>query len=211
MSKGFVCGRAAAVIALFSFAFLQSFPASAAPGATPGDGGVTATGAGTYSIPIRIPDGVNGLQPNLAISYHSRGGRGLAGIGWDISGIPEIRRCGQIHAIDSKQTGISLNANDRFCLNGERLILGKNSSSYGSNGAFYYTEIDDYAKVTSYTSGGYGTAPSSFRATMVQGRNTGWPDLRIRQDSRVARGAVRLGCAGELGPESDHGSEWKLH
>lgn len=148
----------AVVVCIFVYlGFLT--PALAAPGATPGDGDVTATGAATYSIPIRIPEGVNGLQPSVALAYHSRAGNGLAGVGWNVTGVSEIRRCGQIFAIDGKQTGVALNTNDRFCLDGERLVRG--TGTYGANGATYYTEIESYAKVTSYTSGGGGSLPGN--------------------------------------------------
>lgn len=133
--------------------------AQAAPGATPGEGGVSSTGAAQYSIPIRVPAGINGVQPNISLQYHSRAGNQLAGKGWSIAGIPQIERCGQIHAIDGKQTGIRLNTGDRFCLDGQRLVRG--TGTYGANGATYYTEIESFAKVTSYTSGGEGSAPGS--------------------------------------------------
>lgn len=140
-------------------AFLFTAQAVAAPGATSGQGSVSASGAATYSIPIRIPNGINGFQPAISLNYHSRAGVGHAGQGWSLGGIPEIRRCGKFFALDGKQTGVALTTADRFCLNGERLVSG--SGTYGANNATYYTEVESYAKVTSYTSGGSGSAPAS--------------------------------------------------
>src|SRR5215831_2098764 len=35
------------------------------------------SGAASYRVPIWVPDGVNGLQPSLAVSYNSQSGTGL--------------------------------------------------------------------------------------------------------------------------------------
>ena len=42
------------------------------------------TGTLTSSIPIEVPLGRNGMQPNLAISYESAGGNGWVGVGWKL-------------------------------------------------------------------------------------------------------------------------------
>lgn len=61
------------------------------------------SGAATYSYPIEVPPGRNGLQPNIDISYSSRGvdgpivsdgqDQGPLGLGWNINNI-EITRSG---------------------------------------------------------------------------------------------------------------------
>ena len=133
--------------------------AAAAPGATPGDGSVSATGAATYNIPIRIPAGINGMQPNLALSYHSRNGRGEGGWGWAISGVSAIERCGQIFDIHGKVTGVELGTNDRFCLDG--VYLNNYSGTYGANNTSYHLERFDYSVLYSYRGTGDGTDPST--------------------------------------------------
>ncbi len=42
------------------------------------------TGALNYSIPIKVPAGRNGVQPDLALTYRSNRGNGWVGAGWDL-------------------------------------------------------------------------------------------------------------------------------
>ena len=66
----------------------------ASVGYLPGSGSVTPQGGYTYTLPLEVPAGRAGMQPSLALSYAS-GGNGVLGVGWSLSGLSSITRCGQ--------------------------------------------------------------------------------------------------------------------
>ena len=88
---------------------------------TPGVPSVGEDGSASYRIPIWVPDGINGLQPNLAVEYNSEGGVGLLGPRWRLTGISTITRCRKTRAQDGVQTGIDF-FGDTFCLDGQRMV-----------------------------------------------------------------------------------------
>jgi RHS repeat-associated protein len=107
----------------------------------------TEGGASTYRVPLVVPPGRAGLQPELAVVYHSRGGNGLGGMGVSLAGLGSIHRCPQTIEQDGAARAVKYDANDRLCLDGQRLVL-VSGSTYGANGAVYRTEVDDFARVT---------------------------------------------------------------
>ena len=62
------------------------------------------------------------MQPSLSLAYNSQGGNGLLGMGWAIGGLSTIHRCGATIEVDGFKGGVNYDANDRLCLDGERLI-----------------------------------------------------------------------------------------
>jgi len=129
-------------------------------GAIPGSADVTAMGAATYNIPIEIVPGTQGVQPNLNIVYNSTVEVGLLGVKWSLSGISAITRTGQTFYHDNNRTAIQMNQNDRFCLDGNRLLV-REPYSYGASQATYYSEIEDYSRVVPY--GTLGAGPEYFK------------------------------------------------
>ena len=57
-------------------------------------------GNASYTIPIEVPAGVNGMQPSLSITYDSQAGNGLVGYGCNLDGFSKITRGGKIQAGD---------------------------------------------------------------------------------------------------------------
>jgi RHS repeat-associated protein len=60
------------------------------PGTIGGSINVGESGSASYTVPIQVSPGSNGMQPNIAISYNSGGGNGLMGYGWDLGATSAI-------------------------------------------------------------------------------------------------------------------------
>ena len=89
---------------------------------TPQNVKVTSGGAASLAIPIVVPPGTAGVEPKLAFTYNSQGENSLLGVGWSVSGLPVVHRCPRTVAQDGVLGGINYDANDRFCLDGARLM-----------------------------------------------------------------------------------------
>lgn len=133
---------------------------------------VSSSGAAVYNIPIALPPGIGGVQPELSITYSSQGGSGLAGWGWNVSSVSSITRIsattfhdGRVGKVDftSGSTG------DRFSLNGQRLML--KSGTYGADGSVYETEQFSNLKITAYGVSSFGASygPAYFRVDYPDG------------------------------------------
>jgi hypothetical protein len=165
-----VFGFAAAALGLAAF-FMPGLPgwrdwAQAQSMALPGKMGVSETGAATYEVPITVPPGTAGMVPSLSLSYNSQSGNGLLGMGWQLEGLPSLGRCPRTIAQDGVRGGINFDADDRFCLDGQRLMAI--SGAYGADGTEYRTEIESFAKVISR--GTAGTGPAWFEVRTKTGQ-----------------------------------------
>jgi RHS repeat-associated protein len=188
----------------FSFALLAAFaphfaqaaapvtpspPAAPSPQtpemAIPGSGGVSPLGAYTYTIPIQVPPGTKGMAPKLALTYSSSAGDGHLGWGWSLSGLSAITRCPQTFAQDGVHGGVNFDSdgnggtNDRFCLDGQRLILV--SGDYGAPGSTYATESTGFQKIV---------------ASGFQGNGPGWFDVWTKDGTHYQYGNGSATCNG---------------
>lgn len=91
-------------------------------GSLPGAVTVSPKGSANYSIPPVVPPGTAGVAPAVALEYDSQAGMDMLGLGWKVSGQSRITRCGKTVAVDAVTRDISLDAQDPFCLDGQRLI-----------------------------------------------------------------------------------------
>lgn len=150
-----------------------------AAGRMPGEFSVSDGGAAVYRLPIELTPGSNGHRPTLELVYSSHGGDGFLGRGWGLSGLHQITRIGQIRPSDGVLSGVSVDASDRFALDGRRLMAV--SGDYGAPQSVYRPEIDDFTKVVSY--GQAGSGPKSFSAWLRDGSR--W-DLGAIDDARLS-------------------------
>ena len=132
----------------------------------PGQFDVTPTGAAAYSIPIAVSPGTGGMVPSLSLEYSSQSGDGIMGLGFSLSGLPSIGRCPRTVAQDGVKGSVNYDTDDRFCLEGQRLIAI--SGTYGADGTEYRTEIEGFSKVQSF--GAQGTGPALFKVWTKSGQ-----------------------------------------
>lgn len=116
-------------------------------GTTEGSFRVDESGAATYSIPISAADGTAGVKPSISMQYSSGAANGIAGIGWKIGGLSLVSRCRQTLDQDKNPEPITFSSTDRYCLDGQRLVL-ETGTTYGAANSTYRTEIESGAIVT---------------------------------------------------------------
>ena len=184
--KQFIRGMALSGIASISAANPH------AVGTLPGKFSVANNGAANYHVPIEVPPGVNGLQPNLSLVYNSQKGNGLLGVGWSIDGLDTISRCQTNKAKDGFIDAVDFDDNDKFCLNGERLVAI--NGNYGVDGTEYRTENDSYAKIISYSRQGNG--PAYFKVWFKNGHIA---EFGVSDDSRIEAN------------QQEHVAEWLIN
>src|SRR6185436_2070613 len=70
--------------------YAPSQPFGYVPGTFTADG----SGAATFNLPIVVPPGTAGVEPTLSLAYTSHRENGYVGMGWQLSGLSAIGRCG---------------------------------------------------------------------------------------------------------------------
>lgn len=172
---------------------------NAMAGTLPGELGINNGGAATYSIPIVVPPGTAGLQPQVSLNYNSQGGNSIVGLGWSLSGTSRIQRCGQTIAQDGVNARINFTLSDRLCLDGQRLVLVNQTMSdanYWSDTAEYRTESDSFSRITAQGS----SSQRSFKVQSKDGRITTYGGSTSSVVKAIVKevGAGVLACNGAV-------------
>lgn len=115
-------------------------------GAIPGVIDVTPAGAATYTVPVEVVPGTGGMQPGLSVCYNSQSGTGALGTKWFLSGLSAVSRAPRSIYHDGNRSSVGLNGEDRFALDGNRL-LQSSGGMYGGNGTSYVTEIESFSTI----------------------------------------------------------------
>ena len=205
--RSYFCKSALAAVAAIALAAAPlETRAGTVAGVTDGALSVDKLGAAVYSVPIAVPPGVAGMEPALSVNFRSRvGSNNVMGLGWSIGGLSLIHRCARTPVQDGAKGGIDFDADDRFCLDGQRLVAI--SGNYGANGTEYRTEVDSFARITSY--GTAGTGPESFEVEARDGRIIAYgatTDSRVEVEGGTS---VRLWAASRV--EDRLGNYMTLH
>lgn len=162
-------------------------------GVTAGAFDVNQSGGMNYTLPIYAPKGRGGLAPQLALSYDSSAGNGIAGQGWNISGASSITRCLRSREHDpgvDVLSAVSMTWDDVYCLDGTRLFKVSETETEVE----YKTELANFSHIIGkkdpnvpngpkqffvYTKSGerwtYGAPGPSFKANVIfsSAENTG--------------------------------------
>ena len=126
------------IVFIMDIGFMLQAQNSDFVGAIPGSIDVSPMGAATYTIPIEVVPGTQGMQPNLSIVYNSMGGMGLLGMKWDLTGLSAITRCGKTPYFDAGEIStINFNGFD-FALDGSRLV---------NVGTCYATQEENFMRI----------------------------------------------------------------
>ena len=178
--------RLFSALALVAATGLSSSAALAAdnpPGALNEQVKVDQTGAFSFIVPIEVPPGAHGMQPNLSLTYNSQQSSGIAGLGWSLTGLPTIERTKRTLAIEGVDGAIAYDGNDRFAYQGRRLLV--TSGQYGADQSVYRPEGESGLLVTAH--GAAGAGPQHFTAQFKDGSSLEFgntADSRILASSR---------------------------
>ncbi|WP_374464577.1 SpvB/TcaC N-terminal domain-containing protein [Chryseobacterium sp.] len=127
-----------------------------------------------FTLPIALPPGIKTVAPQINLVYTSGAGNGIAGYGWNLTGITSISRMGRNIEKDKEVKEIMMDYSDYYSFNGQRLIL--KSGEYGKNGAEYVTEKYSNLKIKSLGSRNGLQGPMLFHVTFEDGSQAWYGD-----------------------------------
>lgn len=112
---------------------------------------ISDTGQSIYTLPVAMPPSIQSVGPTINLVYASGQQGGVAGQGWNISGLSSITRVSTRKDVDGTIDGVDFDSNDKLALDGQRLIL--KSGTYWGDGSTYETEIQSNTKIELFGSG----------------------------------------------------------
>ena len=118
---------------------------------TQGNLDISSSGGVNYTLPIAMPPTIGDFAPTINLVYGSGQFGGIAGQGWNISGISAIMRTATRRDIDGIIDGVDFDANDKLSIDGQRLLL--KSGTYFASGAQYMTETQSNTKIEQVNTG----------------------------------------------------------
>lgn len=147
--KSIRCSFYLVCLALYAFCLLPlSATTTKIVGKIPDEITVNNRGTAVYDIPVNLPSGIAGFQPELSITYDSGAGNGLLGMGFDLGGLSSISRSATTLEQDGFIDGVDFDYNDRFHLDSQRLVC--TNGTYGVAGSEYRTEIESFNRIKAY-------------------------------------------------------------
>lgn len=118
-------------------------------GVVAGEFRVNEGGGATYQIPIDVAPGRAEVQPQVALTYSSQNmAEGLVGVGWNVLAGSAITRCAPTPIEDSAIGPITFSQEDKFCLDGQRLILSPQTNSKTLRK--FRLNIDNFALISAH-------------------------------------------------------------
>ncbi|MBU2515405.1 VCBS repeat-containing protein [bacterium] len=157
---------------------------------------VNLDGSLSHSIPLVLPEGVNGTAPALSFEYNSNSKTGLLGHGWNLAGLPAITRM-------NWGEGIRYNSGDTYIGPGGRLVDVKGDKSV------YHTEDESWGKYIPQGSCPSLNEPCSWILYTKEGNKLYFgatDNSRIEAISKS--GQVRVWALNKF--EDVHGNSWEV-
>ena len=143
-------------------------------GGIPVEEGISASGARTYTVPIMTAPDAR-LAPSISLVYNGQATEGLAGYGWDVSGISRISLINKnIYYHDQPGAAKSLDTDAVFALDGMPLVQNDDSSTmleYGLVTATGHIIVKKETNAAGYITGFQVRYPNGTKATYSLGYN----------------------------------------
>ncbi|MCL2682651.1 MAG: FG-GAP-like repeat-containing protein [Bacteroidales bacterium] len=170
----------------------------------------TPSGALVYQIPIVVPVGTAGMQPQLSIVYNSQNNAsGILGAGFGLAGLSSISRVGKNFYHDNERTGVTLTMNDQFALDGQRLIRTAGSGPIGSDGNIFDTEITSFVDIQAYGSSSH-EGPQRFQVRTKDGSTLEYGDS-LYSRSEFSRQTHKIANEWHIRAQSDPNGNYIIY